>query len=407
VLQVFLPRLPFWTFGQLMYPMTELVQISDIVGGAGLNLWIVPLHWLLYALVRGQYDRGWFPRRDLAVLAGALVVLFGAAYGYGAWRLANVEAAQAKGARVQLVGIQPNFSLMGLASNPDRTENQRGISLQGLVNDSNQALLRGGVVRDIPTVVLWPESVYPVPYFNYPQPRQAVETWAKTLGVHLVLASLDTRQPVQRPGDGRARIYGASIHVAPGNSEPEVYHKLTPIPFGETVPLGDVLPFWRDLYLSVVSNTSDFEPGHDFTVFNISPGVKLAPMICFDAFDDDPALGMAANGATVAVVLANLAWFGPSTATRQMEQAIRFRAIETRIPFLQLSQNGESVLIDARGQQASRRLRLFEIGALSLEVHTGPGGSFFVRCYPWVYRGYALLLLGVLIAFVWHVRRRR
>lgn len=410
VLQAYLPRFLFWSYGQMMFPVPRLVQIADVVGSVGLNFWLLPLHWLLYALVRMQYDRGWLPRRELAVLGGALAALFALSYGYGAWRMGNVAAAQARGAPVHLVGIQPNFSLMGLASNPQRTANERGQSLQALVSDSNRALLGGGVVPGVPTVVLWPESVYPVPYFEHVPARQAVERWARGLGVHLILASIDTRQPVRRPGDNRPRVYGAAIHLAPDGGEPAVYHKLTPIPFGETVPLGDVFPWWRDLYLRVISNTSDFEPGREYTVFDIAPGVRLAPLICFDAFDDGPALGMAANGATVAVVLANLAWFGNSTASRQMERFARFRAIENRIPVLQLSQNGESVLIDATGEEASRKLPLNEPGALSLEVRVGPGGSFFSRHAAWIHALYGIMLAAVLAGLGWNARmasRRR
>jgi apolipoprotein N-acyltransferase len=232
-----------------------------------------------------------------------------------------------------------------------------------------------------------------------------VEQWARTLGVHLVLASIDTRQPVLRSGDQRRRIYGAAIHVSPGATDAAVYHKLTPIPFGETVPFGDVFPAWRDAYLSLVQNTSDFEPGGEFTVFDIAPGIRIAPLICFDILDDDPALGMAANGATVGVLLGNLAWFGPSSASRQVERMVRFRAIENRIPFLMLSQNGQSVLIDARGEVASERLGVFQVGALSLEVHTGPGGSFFSRYVHWIHGAYALGLASLLLAFIRTVRR--
>jgi apolipoprotein N-acyltransferase len=407
VLQALIPRFIFWSYGQMMFPLPQLVQVADVVGSVGLNFWLLPLHWLMYALVRNQYDAGWLPRRDLKLLAGALLLAFGLSYAYGAWRLAEVAAQQAQGPRVQLVGIQPNFSLMGLASNPQRTPNERGQSLQALVSDSNKALLGGGLVPGVPVVVLWPESVYPVPYFDYVQPRDAVEQWARNLGVHLVLASIDTRQPVLRPGDNRPRIYGAAIHVAPAAKDPAVYHKLTPIPFGETVPLGDVFPWWRDLYLRLISNTSDFERGRDYTVFEIAPGVRIAPLICFDALDDGPALGMSANGATVGVVLANLAWFGPSSVSRQMKRFVSFRAIENRIPILQLSQNGESVLIDATGQPASRMLGQYEVGALSLEVHAGPGRSVFSRFAPWIHGAYALALAGVLAGFALKLRRKR
>jgi apolipoprotein N-acyltransferase len=424
VFQVYAPRFLFWTFGQLMHPVPALTQAADIAGSAGLNLWLLPLQWLIFALLRSvrsgtlprttvpritvprtALPRPTVPRPALLRLAAGLAAAFALSGAYGVWRMGDLEARQARGAAVQLVGIQPNFSLKSLASNPDLSPSDREQGLAALVGDSNDALTRGGVVPGIPVVVLWPESVYPASYFDAVQARATVEAWARTLGVHLVLASVDTRAAVRRPGDGRRRVYGAAIHVPPAGGAPEVYHKLTLIPFGETVPLGDVFPWWRDALLAAVRNMSDFEPGRAHTVFEIAPGVKLAPLICFDATSAGPTLGMAAGGANVGVVLANLAWFGRTSASAQFEWYVRARAIENRIPFLLLSQNGESVLLDARGESASPRLGQFEVGALSLEVHAGPGGSFFGRHAPWIHAGYALALLAALVVLTRRVAR--
>jgi apolipoprotein N-acyltransferase len=127
---------------------------------------------------------------------------------------------------------------------------------------------------------------------------------------------------------------------------------------------------------AVVPRISQFATGHDPTVFKIADGIVVAPMICFDVFDYRPALGMAARGANVGIVMGNLAWFGRSTATRQFEGIAKFRAIENRMPVLMLSQNGESVLINDRGEPGSARLGLFEVGALSVEVTAGPGSVY-------------------------------
>lgn len=394
VFQAYLPRFLYWSYGQAMFPVPALLQATDLVGTAGLNLWLLPLHWLVFAWVRRTYAPEDSPRRALWQATAALLAAFALSYGYGAWRMERVAAGQANGAAVHLVGVQPDISLKDLASNPDLSPSSRRRTLSGLLADSSAALAQG-VVPGAPTVVIWPESVYPAPYFDSPNAREVVETWARDLGIHVIVATIDTRRPVPRPGDGRARVHGAAVHVPPGGA-PRVYHKLTPIPFGETVPFGDVFPWYRDTLLALVPNMSDFARGREFTVFDIAPGVRIAPLICFDATDDSPVLGMVGNGATLGVVMANLAWFGRTSASAQFELYVRQRAIEARIPILLLSQNGESVLIDARGLPASPRLPLFEPGVLSLEVRGGPADSFFAAHARWVYGAYALLLAGVL-----------
>ena len=104
---------------------------------------------------------------------------------------------------------------------------------------------------------------------------------------------------------------------------------------------------------------------------------------------------MAANGARLGVVLANLAWFGPTTVSRQFALYVRFRAIENRMPILLLSQNGETFLIDARGQEASQRLPPFESGAFVSEVRAPRQASFYSAHARAVERAYGLALLLV------------
>jgi apolipoprotein N-acyltransferase len=324
-----------------------------------------------------------------------LALAFGLNYAYGTWRLDTLAASQHPArpgaARVQLIGIQPNFSLKELASSPELSPSDRQASLRALVSDTNGALLKGGVVPGIPAVVVWPESVYPVPYFDAPQARVQVEAWAQTLGLHLLIATQDNRY--YKGADGRIawEPFGAAVYIPPGG-QPSVYHKMNLIPFGETIPFADVVPLWAATLKALVPRVSQFSAGHEPTVFPVAPGITLAPLICFDAFDYRPALGMAGRGATVGVLMANLAWFGRTTAAVQMERFVRFRAIETRMPILMLSQNGESVLIDARGEAASARLGVFEVGALSLEV-AGGEPSFYARHAGWIHGGFGAGLL--------------
>lgn len=402
--EIFVPRFLYWTFGQLMFPVPALVQSADVLGSGGLNFWLLPLHLILAAWVQQAYAPGEVRRRTLLLASGALAIAFGLTYAYGAWRLDTLAASQKPtrpgAARVQLVGIQPNFSLKELASNPELSPSDRQASVRSLVSDTNAALLKGGVVPGIPTVVVWPESVYPAPYFDAPQARAQVEAWAGTLGVHLLIATQDNRYYAGADGRVAWEAFGAAVYIPPGGT-PAIYHKINLIPFGETIPFADVFPLWGATLKALVPRVSQFSAGHDPTVFPVAPGITLAPMICFDAFDYRPALGMAGRGATVGVLMANLAWFGRSTASNQMERFVRFRAIETRLPILMLSQNGESVLIDARGEAASPHVGLFEVGALSLEV-AGGEPSFYARHFAWIHGLFgAGLLLTVAAGLGW------
>ncbi len=399
VLQVYLPRFLFFTYGQAMAPLLPLVQVADTGGSGGLNLLYLPLQLVLYAWLRRLYAPGELPLRALGAATVALALAFALDYGYGTRALAMWRARQAAGAPVELVGIQPDFSLKRLASNPDRSYSDREQSLRGLLDDSAAALTRAQRAPGVPTVLLWPESVYPQPYLLARDMRELVERWVQSQRVHLILATVDGRS-VRTP-DGRVipEIYGAAVHVAPDGQPRAVYHKIALIPWGETIPLADVIPGYRRLLLDWIPQISEFTPGRAHTVFEVD-GVRIAPMICFDAAVAGVAQGMAANGARLGVVLSNLAWFGRTSVSRQFGLYVRFRAIENRMPILLLSQNGETFLVDATGEDGSPHLPQFHTAAFVQQVRAPRESSFYAFHAAAIHAGYAAaLLLALALAF--------
>ena len=412
--QLFLPRFLFWTYGQLMLPAIALVQFADVLGSGGLNLLYLPLQFLLYAVLRARMFPAEVDPRAMTRAAMALGLGFLAAHAYGSWRLSALDepALGAPVRSVMLVGIQPNFSLAALASNPALAHSDREASLDALLSDSTAAL--AGLNRDpaLPVLVLWPESVYPVPYFYFPAERGRVEAWVREQGVNLVLATTDMRL-MGAPGQRiRREVFGAAVHVAPDGHARGVYHKIVLIPWGETIPLADVIPGYRELLLNWIPQISEFTAGKEHTVFQMaSPAeeknpIGVAPMICFDASVESVARGMAGNGARVGVVLANLAWFGRTSVADQFAWFARFRAIENRMPIVFLSQNGESLLLDPAGRETMPRLEQFTHGAFIARVNVPPDTRLYTRFGQWVNRGFLVALLG-LLAWMWHARRTR
>ncbi|MDH4225946.1 MAG: apolipoprotein N-acyltransferase, partial [Deltaproteobacteria bacterium] len=320
-------------------------------------------------------------------------------------------------ARVRLVGIQPDFSLKLLASNPEMSYSDRTMSLGTLLGDSTKALqqtppgvnpIKGHVGGTLPTVVVWPESVYPLPFTDKgdwapqaPVMANAVREWTALRRIHLVMASMEVAPSLDSQGRWNGWDYfGAAIHVSPDEKPLELYRKIFLIPFGETIPFGDWFPTYRALLKSWIPQISEFKSGTDYTVFNIAPGVTAAPLICFDATRPDITRGMVERGANLGVVMANLAWFGKTGASPQFAQYVRFRAMENRIPIFLVAQSGESVLINRLGREASPKLPLFEAGSVAAAVTLWPGGGFYTRYGFWVELGFLLGLgvaLGVLL----------
>ena len=147
---------------------------------------------------------------------------------------------------------------------------------------------------------------------------------------------------------------------------------------------------------------AEFTPGSEFTVFPIDERVRIAPMICYDATQTGIARGMAKAGANLGFVLANLGWFGPTSASLQFEHVIRFRAIENRIPMLFVSQNGRTVIFDALGEPIAEPLGHFTAGALVVDAPAPDIGSLYTQFGVeidgfWLLLGIAALATGLWI----------
>lgn len=409
--QAHLPRMFMWTYGTFLEPLEPVVQAADLVGAAGLNLLAVPLQLVLYAWVRRWLHRPWLPRRPLVALTAAVALLFAAAAGYGWWRQGALAGHLASGAPVRLAALQPDFSLGRLASNPALSHSDREQSLETLLQDSEEALVELRRRGEGPVVVLWPESVYPGPYLLDRERRRVVEQWVRAREVHLVLASLDAEWGPGPRGRSELRHYGVAVHVPPAGGPPEVYRKIFLIPFGETIPLADWFPFYARWLKAWIPRISQFEAGSEHTVFAVNDGVRLAPMICYDATQSGIARGMRANGANLGLVLANLAWFGRTTVSDQFGFFVRWRARENRLPIALVSQNGRSVLIDALGRPASRRTGQYTTDALTLHLRAGDiPPTVFTRYGAAWYNALAALTVALALALgavAWYRRRLR
>lgn len=386
-----LPRFLFWTYGEMMFRTEALVQAADLAGSAGLNLPVAALHLLLFGWIRHRYAPRARGRPTLIRATAATAVLFAALAVYGMWRMSAVDQAARDSLTVRMVGIQPNFSLKEIASNPSLSPSDRRRSVSALIADTDQVLENSPVQPGEATVVVWPESAYPGFYAMNPQLRKRVESWVRRRGIHLVLAIQDAVRSRDAPRG--YDIYGASLLLAPNGRPAALYRKMVLIPFGETIPLGDWFPWYRDILRRQIPQIAEFTPGQEYTVFDVAPGVRLAPMICFDAARYQVTRGMVSRGANVGVVQANMAWFGRSTATDQFEQMVRFRAIENRIPLMLVSQSGTSVLIDAKGRVSSPRLEKFVSGSLDERVPVSGLAAPYTAIGPWVQRILPIVLL--------------
>ena len=385
------PRLIHWNFGGLTFTQVPLLeQFADLIGSSGMVLFSIGLSLWLLLLWRRKIEGQGISGKALGVGLACYLGLLSLGVGYGAWRQSALGETSS-GAPLQVVSVQPNFSLQELASNPELAHSQRARNIGALLADSFQALSQLPDQSAVPRLLVWPESVFPEAFFKNPEAQQLVSRFAREHETAILLASIDWSGT-----PGNYRFHGISVLVGPDGTVRGRYNKIFLIPFGETIPLSDWFPGLAQRLRDHVRNLSEFEAGSEFTAFSLSEQVRLSAPICFDIFAPDTIRNMTRNGSLLAVNLSNLAWFGQSTASDNMEAVLRWRAIENRTPVLFASNNGRSVLIGADGQNLSPRLGLFEEDVISTTIGLEPRFSFYREHQEWVNTTWLVLFLGLL-----------
>ena len=121
--------------------------------------------------------------------------------------------------------------------------------------------------------------------------------------------------------------------------------------------VGNGALLWRDGMLSVVQEKRRLVPWveRDVARGTVQPpfswgGVKVAPVLCFEALFPGFMRQLAQADADVLVVLANDAYAGGSTVPGLHVRAARMRAVESGLPVVFVQATGPSAVVDAWGR---------------------------------------------------------
>ena len=402
------PRLIQWNYGGLTFSKFPwLEQAADILGASGLILYSAGFSFLLLYWWRCKSE-GTRNRKSLFKALTIYLILWVFGLGYGAWRTQDLVIQNSKldsessgniqnlvsdfPAKLTVMVIQPNFSLQELASNPELAHSKRQQNLAGLLEDSIKALEQLPENTTTPKLLIWPESVYPDPFFKVAASREKVLSFAEANQTSILLATVDW---VKTQTD--YKFHGVSVLIGANGEVLGRYNKIFLIPFGETIPFSEWFPGIASWLRNNIANMSEFERGKEYTVFSVPENIEFSAPICFDIFSPTVVRGMVRNGSNLVVNLSNLAWFGRTTASDNMVAVLRWRAIENRVPVVFASNNGKSVFIGADGENRSRQLGLFEEGSLTSTINIRPQFSFFREYAEWIWGGFMFLFFMLVI----------
>ncbi len=331
---------PWVLLGGSQASVLPVVQFASVGGVYGLSalIAVVSTAAAQLAVSRRRADR-------LAVVgvALALVVIVAA----GTFRVV--------GSRLTRTGAVLRAGLVqgGIEQEVKWDPSRRDIILQRHLDLSRQVIGRGA------GLVIWPESSTPFFFDAEPQLAGAVRRLAAEAGTPFIIGTDEFEAGLNGAPN---RLYNTALLVGADGRSRATYRKMQLVPFGEFVPLKDLLFFVAPL----VEAVSDFSAGVDPVVFDID-GQRLSVAICYESVYPSLAQRFVARGSQLLVTITNDAWFGRSSAAYQHFDLGALRAVEQGRYVVRAANTGISGVVDPYGRVLART-PLFEQTVLAVDV---------------------------------------
>ncbi len=354
-----------WLFAGYAHTDTVLSHWAPVSGVYGVSFIIAlsasSLYFLILKLYTRSLGRGFALYTSLFSLPWLATLL-----------LSQISWTQRQATPITVTLLQPNIT-----QDVKWLPEQRNKTLSQLYRQTRQHLDSD--------LIIWPENAIPMlqdragPYLNNVTALASQSNSAVITGIPW------------RENDGSNSVFHNSI-VALGNGN-GVYHKQKLVPFGEYVPLQQLL---RGLIEFFNLPMSDFRRGpaeQSPLLINVkNQALKVAPYICYEIVYPDFVRTMAKQS-DLLLTISDDSWFGRSAGPLQHLQMARMRAIENGKYLMRGTNTGVTAIIDDQGQLIAQA-RPFVKGNLTGEVWRTSGQTPYSRLGSWP----VLLLCTVLIA---------
>lgn len=321
------------------------MQLAALAGAGGLTLLTLGLA-LLPVLARG---------RGLAAAA----VMLAAVWGWGHWRLAQPLPPD-PGPLIRLV--QPNADQM-LKWHPDHARDffERHLDLTAQSADRT------------PDLIVWPETSVP---FLLNDDRGGLRAILAASGGTPVALGIQRTEGLR--GYNSLAVIGPDAQGAP--QVRAVYDKAHLVPFGEYIPLGDLMADWLGIFSFSPREGFGYTPGPGPRLLDMGPMGAMLPLICYEAVF--PYFQRAVPRPGWMLQVTNDAWFGDRAGPFQHLALARLRAAEAGLPLVRVANTGVSAMVDARGS-ITAELGLNRMGILDAALPAALPPTPYARWGIW------------------------
>jgi apolipoprotein N-acyltransferase len=352
---------PWATLGYAQHLNPGLLPLASLGGVYALSFLSVLAGASLARVVRLR-------RLDFASASGLAVVALAHAVGFG---ISAAEPDEAALPRLRVAVLQGNID-QGVKWSPEFAES----TLQIYEDLSRRAAAQGA------RLIVWPETAVPGAIDPGRDEHLRFQRLARETGAALVVGAVGLEFGPEATLVGvtdSAFVFDASGELA------DRYDKTHLVPFGEYVPLQDLL---GRLFRAVARGIAEIgvTPGDrpralSFAAPGAGSDLTAGVPICYELLFPELMRHFVDDGAEVLLAITNDAWYGRTGAPHQFLAITALRSAETRVWIARAANTGVSAIIDAGGR-VRRQTRIFERDLLVEDVTLRPapmGGSFYSR----------------------------
>ena len=370
---IVLSGFPWNLIAYSFFDQIEFIQINSLVGIYGFNLLCITLFSVPALLIINMSKKNIY----LIVIVGILVI---SNLIYGHIRLNNLNTNNNE-SKLNIVTVSTKVSLERFySSNVDEYS-----IIQNLVDLSDPKRYFGKK-----TIFVWPEGVLPSTKMS--NINSYKELFRKNFDEnHFILLGLNRDEFL----NGKTEYYNSIAVIDNQSNVIDYYDKRKLVPFGEFLPLENVLSVIG--FKSLTNNYQSYTKGKNKNaILNIKDiNIKLLSTICYEIIY----AGALTNNSNYDFII-NISedgWFGSSIGPNQHYSHSKFRSIEQGKTLIRSANNGISAIINPDGKVKSL-IDLEETGAINTNEikHIG---TLFAKFGNKMYFGlifiYILLILSI------------
>jgi len=194
----------------------------------------------------------------------------------------------------------------------------------------------------MPDLILWPESAVVAP----PTITQVLGALRNVVvGTNVILVTGGVTNNLLEEDRKRDKHFASIYALKETGGLIFDYHKSHLVPFGEYVPLSDILPVKK-----LTPGIEPYSPGKTGFIVKLDDlNLKIRPLLCYEIIFPDE-VRMSNKDADFIMNLTNDAYYGNTSGPYQHFYMARMRSVENGMPLVRVANNGITGIFDPLGR---------------------------------------------------------